>query len=85
MAQEDCDHSQVHHVHAARPDRKSSGACLLLRYLTPADWWDRIWVVQEVLLAPRSMTILLSGKELAWYDLVKFTIRINSHEPDLSQ
>lgn len=65
--------------------KRGSKGRFLLRYMTSSGWRDRIWVVQEAVLVPKSTIVLPSGEELAWSDLVRFTIWIDSHEPHLLQ
>ncbi|KAH7348976.1 heterokaryon incompatibility protein-domain-containing protein [Rhexocercosporidium sp. MPI-PUGE-AT-0058] len=54
----------------------TNGSLILLNSV---EWWSRIWVVQEVLLSPRS-TVLFGSFEMLFSDIVKAMEFINEHD-----
>jgi hypothetical protein len=50
-----------------------------LIYLNYADWWNRIWVVQEVIMAPKAV-VLFGSFEMLWSDIVRAVEFINEHD-----
>ncbi|KAL2135714.1 hypothetical protein VTI74DRAFT_7231 [Chaetomium olivicolor] len=50
-----------------------------LMFLNAAAWWSRIWVVQEVILAPRSL-LFYGSLEMDFSDLVRAAEFIDEHD-----
>jgi hypothetical protein len=50
-----------------------------LMLLNLADWWERIWVVQEVILAPQSL-VIFGAFEMAFSDISNAMDFVNEHD-----
>lgn len=74
--------SRKHHLHL--PDAPSIGWRLnspriALMYMNKVAWWNRIWVVQEVILAPEAL-LFFGSFEMAFSDLVNAVEFVNDHD-----
>ena len=52
---------------------------MLLMYVNQVAWWNRIWVVQEVILAPQSL-VLYGSFEMVFSDLVNAVEFVSDHD-----
>ncbi|KAK4102539.1 hypothetical protein N658DRAFT_506172 [Parathielavia hyrcaniae] len=50
-----------------------------LMFLNDVAWWDRIWVVQEVVLAPQSL-VVFGPLEIPFHDLVRAVEFLDEHD-----
>jgi hypothetical protein len=71
-------------VHLDQPDAPRISSmfgitAIPLMLLNAVGWWNRIWVVQEVILAPKSL-VMFGSFEMRFDDLVKAVEFIDEHD-----